>query len=171
MITTMFYIGATIIVVYITIFCAKMKAVPASVSETYYLVRIPAIFSVIIAASAVLVIPKLFEAAPDGYEFLAFFFGGAQLFIAAAPNFDEFGLQKKVHTAAAIVLMIVSFFYTGFKCGYLHLIWLGYIAGIACHTINGMRKKIPFSQAFFKTKPMFWAEVVVLLTMFISAIC
>lgn len=169
MLTTLFILGALLLITYIATFCFKNRTIPASISETYYLVKKPAIFSVILTASTILITPKMMESISEQYTFLAFLICLSLLLIAAAPNFTK-GTQKWIHTIAAIIMLVSSFFYVGYICGWLHLLWLVYIAGIVYHTIRNMRDRIPFYPAFVRTCPMFWAEILVLVTVFIAAL-
>lgn len=80
--------------------------VPASLSETYYLLknlnRPRWLFTAGLALAAFLLVPAWVEASTAGTQFLAFLSCAALLFVAFAPAFGE-RQEGRVHTGAAIV--------------------------------------------------------------------
>lgn len=59
--TTMFIIGIFLLIAYIVTYCVIHKEIPYSVSETYYLIKYPKIFSFTLVGTAFLIAPFMIE--------------------------------------------------------------------------------------------------------------
>lgn len=80
--------------------------VPNSFSATFYRIKHPYLFSILLVAVAALIIVPWLEYSTN-CEFLAFFAVVSLFFVAASPNFKE-DLVGKVHYGSAIILFITA---------------------------------------------------------------
>lgn len=88
------------------IYAVRVCGVPASVSDTYYILlrkRRPAwLFQLAMILTGGLLLPAWLEASPENLQFLAFLACGALIFVGAAPSF-KVGHERVIHIAATVV--------------------------------------------------------------------
>lgn len=82
--------------------------VAESLSATYYKVKKPYLFQIVLGLTGFLMMIYLLEiTAGKWYQFLSFFATSALIFVAFAPKFKDI-LEWKVHVAAAMVSAIAA---------------------------------------------------------------
>lgn len=88
------------------IYAVRVCGVPASVSDTYYILlrkRRPAwLFQLAMILTGGLLLPAWLEASPENLQFLAFLACGALIFVGAAPSF-KVGHERVIHISATVV--------------------------------------------------------------------
>lgn len=88
------------------IYAVRVCGVPASVSDTYYILlrkRRPAwLFQLAMILTGGLLLPAWLEASPENLQFLAFLACSALIFVGAAPSF-KVGHERVIHIAATVV--------------------------------------------------------------------
>lgn len=122
-------------------------------------------FCVTMVATAFLLLPSIMEVTPDNYQFTAFLACVGMIMTGVAPHFKE-GIEKKIHTSGAVLCLVFSQVWVSLTSPWMLLLWVGYLA----YTVLGMKKywKGNFISAFLLTKPMFWVEIVSLLTTYFT---
>ena len=148
---------------YTAALCVKGKCIPNSISATYYKLEHKLRFLATMWLTAGFLIYPMVEINPDmaGFAFLAVF---GMVLVGAAPNFEE-AYEGKVHAAGAVTCIAGS------------QIWVASVlpealyAWILCAVYFGvdmLDSEGKFGERFMACKPMFWIEVVALLTTYTS---
>lgn len=100
------YLGFLIIVIYVIIIIAKIKFIPSSLSETYYLGG-GNWFTIILFISSFLIISGLLMLSEGSkFQFISFLCGSGLALVGAAPKFREG--EKLIHTVGASILLFSS---------------------------------------------------------------
>lgn len=165
MITALTIISALLIVTYTAAVCIKADGVPYSVSETYYKIEHKFFFGVTMVLTACLLLPAILQVTPDSYQFTAFLACVGMIMTGVAPHFKE-GIEKRVHTAGAVLCLLFSQVWVSLTCPWMLLVWVGYLAYTA---IGLWRNWNGYAiGTFLGTKPMFWVEIVALLITYVT---
>ena len=165
MITALTIISLLLIATYTAAVCVKGKGIPYSISATFYALEHKWWFSVTMVITAGLLMPAILEITPDSYQFTAFLACVGMIMTGVSPHFKE-GTEKKIHTTGAVLCLLFSQVWVGLTCPWMLLVWVGYLA----YTVAMIIKKWNgyFISAFLLTKPMFWVEIVALLTTYVT---
>lgn len=150
---------------YATALCIKGKEVPNSISVTYYKLEHKLWFLATMWLTAGFLIYPMVEMNPDmaGFAFLAVF---GMVLVGAAPNLEE-DYEGKIHAAGAIACIAGS------------QVWVASVlpetlyAWILCAVYFGvdiLDSEGKFGERFMACKPMFWTEIVALLTTYTSCL-
>ena len=150
---------------YTTALCVKGKCVPNSISATFYKLEHKLWFLATMWLTAGFLIYPMVEINPDmaGFAFLAVF---GMILVGAAPNFEE-TYEGKIHAAGAVACIVGS------------QIWVASVfpealyAWILCAVYFGvdmLDSEGKFGERFMACKPMFWIEIVALLTTYTSCL-
>lgn len=160
-------ISALIIASYTAAVCIKVKGIPYSISATFYALEHKWLFCATMIITAGLLMPAILQKTPESYQFTAFLACVGMIMVGAAPHFKE-GLEKKIHTAGAVLCLLFSQVWVLLICPWPLLVWLCYLA----YTVVMMIKKWNgnFISSFILTKPMFWVEITALITTYITAL-
>lgn len=153
------------IVAYTIAVCVKNKGIPNSISATFYKLEHPYLFCATMWLTAGFLMPAILDISKPGTEWMAFLGCAGMLFVGVAPNFLE-DYEGKVHTFGAILCLAGSQLWVAFNCPWVLLLWIVYIV----YTVVMMLKNVSDSIVtdFLKTKPMFWVEIVSLVTTYVS---
>ena len=156
--TTLIILSALCIAAYTAAVCIKFKGVPSSISATFYSLEHKLWFGATMWLTAGLLMPAILEVTPDCYQFTAF--------LACVGMFMREGIDKKVHTAGAILCILFSQVWVLLTCPWMLLVWVAYLI----YTALSMKKhwKGNFISAFLLTKPMFWVEITALLATYVT---
>lgn len=167
MITVLTILSTLFIATYTAAVCIKGKGVPYSISETYYKIDHKLWFGVTMVLTACLLMPAILEVTPGSYQFTAFLACAGMIATGIAPNFRE-GIEKRVHTAGAVLCLLFSQVWVALICPWMLLVWLGYLA----YTAIGLWRNWTgyFISSFLTTKPMFWVEITSLLSAYATVI-
>lgn len=165
MITALTILSALLIATYTAAVCIKTGEVPYSVSETYYKIEHKFFFGVTMVLTACLLLPAILQVTPDSYQFTAFLACVGMIMTGVAPHFKE-GIEKRVHTAGAVLCLLFSQVWVSLTCPWMLLVWVGYLAYTA---IGLWRNWNGYAiGTFLGTKPMFWVEIVALLITYVT---
>lgn len=165
MIAVLVILSIICITAYTAAVCIKCKGIPRSISSTFYSLEHKFWFGATMWLTAGLLMPAILEVTPDCYQFTAFLACVGMFMVGVAPNFRE-GIDKKVHTAGAIICILFSQVWVLLTCPWVMLAWIAYLA----YTAWGMKKywKGNFISAYLLTKPMFWVEITALLATYVT---
>lgn len=167
MVTILVILSALCIAIYTAVVCIKFGGVPSSISATFYKLEHKFWFGATMVLTACLLIPAILEVTPDSYQFTAFLACAGIIATGVAPNFRE-GIEKRVHTAGAVLCLLFSQVWVGLTCPWMLLLWVGYLV----YTAIGIKRNWNgyFIGSFLSTKPMFWAEISSLLSAYTTVI-
>ena len=157
--------SALCIAAYTAAVCIKFGGVPASISATFYKLEHKVWFGATMWLTAGLLMPAILEITPDSYQFTAFLACAGMIMTGIAPNFRE-GIERKIHTAGAILCLVFSQVWVGLTCPWMLLVWVGYLVYTAIglwRNWNGY-----FTGTFLGTKPMFWVEITALVATYVT---
>lgn len=155
-------LSLSVILTYVGIMI-KREGIPYSISATYYILEHRWAFGLSMLLTASLMYTPLQTDSKVANILSAFACLGMAI-TAISPNFRNKG-DKMIHAIGAGMALICSQIYIGIVCPLLLFAWLIY----ACLTILFMDEDgDDFVDEFLATKPMFWVEVVGLLTIYIS---
>lgn len=145
-------LAGIIMLIYVASMLFKIKMIPPSISETYYLGG-KSFFTLSLIASGFLLSAGLITLSNESpWTFLGFFAGGSLLFIGAAAQFKE-ELTKEVHYGGAAVLTLASQAWICiFATPWIMLLWLTSLLWIRT------------------SQYIFWAEIVIIASLLLAMI-
>lgn len=157
-------ISALLIAAYTVAVCLNERSIPSSISATFYTLEQKWWFCVTMVATAFMLLPYILEVTPD-YQFTAFLACVGMVMTGVAPHFKE-GIEKKIHTAGAVLCLVFSQVWVALTCPWVLLVWVGYLV----YTAIGIKRNWNgyFIGSFMATKPMFWLEITALLTTYVT---
>lgn len=164
---TLTIISALIIASYTAAVCIKVKGIPYSISATFYALEHKWLFCATMIITAGLLMPAILQKTPESYQFTAFLSCVGLIMVGVAPNFRE-GIEKEIHTTGAVLCLLFSQVWVGLICPWILLIWVVYLV----YTAIGLWRNWTgyFISSFLTTKPMFWVEIISLLTTYLTII-
>lgn len=151
---------------YVFAMIKKMKEIPYSISDTYYSLTHKFWFGLCMIGSGVLLLPSAFEASTENSRFLVFLSVVGMIVLGVSPNFRT--EQKIPHCIGAAMSLIFSQIWVGCNSWYWLLLWAGFIAYMVISMSEHWTGN--FISDFIKRKPMFWIEVISLLTVYLTCI-
>lgn len=133
--------------------------VPASLSETYYLLKNQGhrgwVFSACLTAAALGIMPAWIEASGDGTQFLAFLSAAALAFVAYSPAFGE-PVTGNVHKGATVIAALSG---VAWCCVAFPLSWIVPLACVAA---------VVYPVVKSPKKWLFWAEMAAFASVYVS---
>lgn len=147
--------------------------IPASISDTYYLLkedRKEWLFTLAMWGTAFPLMPAFYTLSTVPYtELLAFFAGAALCFVGAAPEF-KFGSERFVHICATVICALSSQIWVAIYDPWLLLLWLLPVVGLGYKAVQNILKNRRDNRLtqypsywsrplFYRTNPLFWIEV------------
>lgn len=151
---------------YVSAMIKKGKGIPYSISDTYYALTHKFWFALCMIGSGVLLLPAALESSTENSQFLVFLSVVGMVVLGVSPNFK--GSEKTAHYIGAAMSLVFSQIWVGCNSWYWLLLWSGFIAYMAI----SMKKHWTgnFISDFIKRKPMFWIEVISLLTVYLTCL-
>jgi hypothetical protein len=146
---TTFIIGAFSLIIFIFFVIYKVGVLP-SLSDSYFELQklrnwYKYLFQLSLAIASFCLSASMLTASEDSpFQFLAFLTAAPILFVAAAPNFKTFGLERNTHIAAATGSGIMS-------AMWVVLMGYWYIIPISC--------SLAMIGYYFKQQKTWWAEM------------
>lgn len=139
-------IGLLLIIIYVSIMCYKIKSIPPSVSETYYLGGGNWFILTLLVSSFLITAGMLNITDGSIWQSVSFLTGSGLAFVGASPKFRE-EMEHTVHYTGALILLVGSQLWTFlFGSNYIFLLW------------------IPVIYWGFTKQRVFWCEITCLLT-------
>lgn len=161
-------ISMAVIASYVVAACIRKGGIPASISSTFYVIKIPWWFTLCMYATALPLLPVLLGASDDVVQPMAFLAAAGMLLIGAAPHFRE-DFEHKIHTAGAATCLAFSQLWVMFMSPWFLLAWALWIAYTAISMVRWWNGR--FKDSFLLTKPLFWVEIVALGTTYAALLC
>lgn len=158
-------ISILVITAYTIAVCVKQKGIPYSISATFYKLEHPYWFMGTMWLTSGLLMPAILETSNPNTDFLAALAIFGMMMVGAAPNFKE-KYEGRIHIAGAIMCIFGSQLWVMFNQPWSLVVWIPYIL----YTIIRMLqiKSDSIITRFIGTKPMFWIEIVALISTYIS---
>ncbi|WP_336617135.1 hypothetical protein [Bacteroides acidifaciens] len=163
---TLVLLSFVLIAGYVYAMIKKGKEIPYSISATYYALTHKFWFGLCMIGSGAFLLPAAFEASSENSQFLVFLSVIGMIVLGVSPNFK--GSQKTTHCIGAAMSLIFSQIWVGCNSWYWLLLWAGFIACMAISMSEHWTGN--FISDFVKRKPMFWIEVISLLTVYLTCI-
>lgn len=151
---------------YVFAMIKKMKEIPYSISDTYYALTHKFWFGLCMIGSGILLLPAALETSTENSQFLVFLSVVGMATLGVSPNFKT--EQKIPHSIGAAMSLIFSQIWVGCNSWYWLLLWAGFIA----YMVISISKQWTgnFIVTLVKRKPMFWIEIVSLLTVYLTCL-
>lgn len=155
-----------IIAIYMGVIIQKKKEIPYSISATYYSLKNRFWFGACMIGASLLLLPSALDVSTEDSQFLVFLSVVGMAVLGVSPNFKT--EQKTPHVIGACMSLIFSQVWVGCNSWYWLLLWAGFIV----YMVVSMKKNWTgnFISVFIKRKPMFWVEVVALLTVYLTCL-
>ena len=151
---------------YVFAMIKKGKEIPYSISDTYYALTHKFWFTLCMVGSGALLLPAALEASSENSQFLVFLSVVGMGVLGVSPNFK--GSQKVSHCIGAAMSLIFSQIWVGCNAWYWLFLWVGFIAYLAISISENWTGN--FIVTLVKRKPMFWIEIVSLLTVYLTCL-
>lgn len=156
---TLALISLAIFLTYIIYALLKIRCIPPSLSDTYYLLGGSNLFTLALFAMALTILPPMLTVTPEGWQAVAFFCPAAIAFVGAAPHFKA-KFEGNIHKIAAITSAACGIAWALFLSGY----W--WIVPISVGICYGLAK---WSQTLQSSK-IWWLELVAFMSVYSSLI-
>lgn len=155
-----------IIAIYTGVMIQREKEVPYSISATYYSLKNKFWFGTCMVGASLLLLPSALDVSTEDSQFLVFLSVVGMAVLGVSPNFKT--EQKTPHVIGACMSLIFSQIWVGCNAWYWLLLWAVFIVYVAV----SMKKnwKGNFIVSFINRKPMFWVEIVSLLTVYLTCL-
>ena len=155
-----------IIAIYTAVMIQREKEVPYSISATYYSLKNKFWFGTCMIGASLLLLPSALDVSTEDSQFLVFLSVVGMAVLGVSPNFKT--EQKTPHVIGACMSLIFSQIWVGCNAWYWLLLWAVFIV----YVIVSMKKnwKGNFIVSFINRKPMFWVEIVSLLTVYLTCL-
>lgn len=164
---TLIIISFLIITSYVGVMIYR-KGIPYSISDTYYSLEHKVWFGFSMIATALLLMPSILDRTHENFRFLAFLMCAGICFVGVAPNFKA-GMDRPVHIVSTVISAVCSQLWLALVITpyslLVWLVWLAYEVIMVKKVWNGH-----FINSFILTKPLFWAEAIAFLSVYIGLI-
>lgn len=144
--------------------CVSTHGIPNSISESYYKIKHKFWFAVATIGTASMLMPSILERTPESYQFLAFLMCAGLCFVGVAPNFKT-GLDRPVHIVATTIAALCSQAWVLLAQPWIMVLWIVYVMWIVFN-FNKSSLMLSFYNRLTSTKPLFYAEVVMIITVY-----
>lgn len=144
------------------------SGIPCSISETYYRIENKKWFTFVMLFTAFTLLPCALEISTDESRFLFFLSVVGITIVGVSPNFIK-GEKSEVmaHYVGSVILLICSQMWVYFNTPILLFLWVLYLL---IEII--MFFSLPYTESIFdkiiRLKPVFWAEIIVMITIYCS---
>ena len=149
---------------YVFAMIKRERCIPYSISATYYALSHKFWFGLCMIGGGVLLLPSAFDASTENSRFLVFLAVTGIVILGVSPNFKT--ADKTPHIFGAAMALILSQIWVACNGWYWLLLWLLFIVYL---TISIRRNRTGnFISDLIGRKPMFWIEVISLLTVYLT---
>lgn len=155
-----------VITIYMGVMIQREKEIPYSISATYYSLKNRFWFGTCMIGASLLLLPSVLDVSTEDSQFLVFLSVVGMAVLGISPNFKT--EQKTPHVIGACMSLIFSQIWVGCNAWYWLLLWAVFIV----YVIVSMKKNWNgnFIVSFINRKPMFWVEIVSLLTVYLTCL-
>lgn len=153
-------IAITLLLTYTVSICAVNRMIPDSLSKSVFMLppKSSWIWTLVIGATAALIMPSLIERASENTQFLAFFACAGTAFVAVTPLIKGTSdMSYKVHMTGAYVAAVCSQLLLAANCWWLLIGWMPWVFAFSSYHNRGRK--------WHAAK--FWAEMTCFVLVFI----
>lgn len=160
------FISFGIFILYVVSSLIVFQKIPHSLSDTYYMYKdikqwLKYLFPIMMFSMSGLLMPVWLEATKgSNLQFLSFLTCAAIMFVGAAPNFKNVGIESIIHTASAIIAAICAMLWCIFVVGSWGVI-LSYLV---------IFLMLALCTKSIKSSYIFWLEMIAFFSLFVSLI-
>ena len=149
---------------YVFAMIKRERCIPYSISATYYALSHKIWFGLCMIGGGVLLLPSAFDASTENSRFLVFLAVTGIVILGVSPNFKT--EDKTPHIFGAAMALILSQIWVACNGWYWLLLWLLFIV----YLVVSIRRNRTgdFISDLIGRKPMFWIEVISLLTVYLT---
>lgn len=149
---------------YVFAMIKRERCIPYSISATYYALSHKFWFGLCMIGGGVLLLPSAFDASTENSRFLVFLAVTGIVILGVSPNFKT--EDKTPHIFGAAMALILSQIWVACNGWYWLLLWLLFIV----YLVVSIRRNRTgnFISDLIGRKPMFWIEVISLLTVYLT---
>lgn len=144
---------------------AEKYGIPASVSDTYYALEHPKVFTACMAGAAFLTLPAALEASGEASRFLIFLSVAGMMMTGLFPHFKTY--EKGLHYTGAGMLFACSQAWVCANAPSALLLWIPLLAWLAVQVKRAYADGAEVMRCLSKEHAMFWAEVTVMATTYL----
>lgn len=167
--TTLILISFLTIATYTTIVTIK-SGIPYSISETYYRINHKKWFTFVMLFTAITLLPVALEYSPENNQFLIFLSVAGMGIVGLSPNFIHGEKsEQKAHYIGSGMLLIFSQCWVGCNLPWALTWWIVYVMWIIFN-YNKSGPEQNFYNRLISTKPVFYAELIVMITVYATAL-
>ena len=149
---------------YVFAMIKRERCIPYSISATYYALSHRFWFGLCMIGGGVLLLPTAFDASTENSRFLVFLAVTGIVILGVFPNFKT--EDKTPHIFGAAMALFLSQIWVACNSPYWLLLWLLFFVYL---TISIRRNRTGnFISDLIGRKPMFWIEVISLLTVYLT---
>lgn len=166
---TLILISLLTIATYSAIVTIK-SGIPFSISETYYRLNHKKWFTFVMLFTAITLLPAALENSSENSQFLIFLSVAAMGIVGLSPNFI-YGekSEQMVHYVGSVMLLIFSQCWVGCNLPWALTCWIVYVMWIIFN-YNKSDPEQNFYNRLISTKPVFYAELIVMITVYATAL-
>lgn len=167
--TTLILISFLTIATYTTVVSIK-SGIPYSISETYYRINHKKWFTFVMLITAITLLPVALEYSPENNQFLIFLSVAGMGIVGLSPNFIYGEKSEQIaHYIGSGMLLIFSQCWVGCNLPWALTWWIVYIMWIIFNFIKSNPEQ-SFYDRLVSTKPVFYAEIVVMITVYATVL-
>lgn len=159
-------LSLAIILTYVGVM-VKRNGIPDSISDTFYALEHKLWFGTTMWLTSSLLMPSILDRTPDTYQFMAFLMCAGLMVAGIAPNFKK-GIDRPIHITAATIAAVSSQAWVAVMNPAILFVWIAWFV----HTLIGIKENWngDLKESFLLTKPLFWAEAIAFILVYITLI-
>lgn len=160
----------TLILISLLTIVTIKSGIPFSISETYYRLNHKKWFTFVMLFTAITLLPAALENSSENSQFLIFLSVAAMGIVGLSPNFI-YGekSEQMVHNVGSVMLLIFSQCWVGCNLPWALTCWIVYVMWIIFN-YNKSGPEQNFYNRLISTKPVFYAELIVMITVYATAL-
>lgn len=157
------------IAIYTAIVSIK-SGIPYSISETYYRINHKKWFTFVMLFTTITLLPVALEYSLENNQFLIFLSVAGMAIVGLSPNFIYGEKSEQIaHYIGSGMLLIFSQCWVGCNLPWALTWWIVYVMWIIFN-FNKSNPKQSFYDRLVSTKPVFYAEIIVMITVYATVL-
>ena len=166
---TLILISLLTIATYSAIVTIK-SGIPYSISETYYRIYHKKWFTFVMLFTAITLLPAALENSSENSQFLIFLSVVGMGVVGLSPNFIHGEKSEQIaHYIGSGMLLIFSQCWVGCNLPWALICWIVYVMWIVFN-FNKSDSEQNFYNRLVSTKPVFYAELIVMITVYATVL-
>ena len=146
------------------------SGIPYSISETYYRINHKKWFTFVMLFTAITLLPAALDNSSENSQFLIFLSVAGMGVVGLSPNFIHGEKSEQIaHYIGSGMLLIFSQCWVGCNLPWALTCWIVYIMWIIFN-FNKSDSEQSFYNRLVSTKPIFYAEIIVMITVYATVL-